>query len=179
MSLSHALLALAKEQPRYPYAMKSAFEEVFGDFWPLNYGQVHQSLESLYKKGMLSVDLDPIKPERKLYSITPQGEKELDTWSREGSVKIRPLRDEIYLRLYLLGHEPTHQLVDLFEEYRLAYAKQLRMLMRRRAILLQNEQPEERAVPIQRLLIDAAIEHTEAEVRWLDSVREAFEKVTE
>jgi DNA-binding PadR family transcriptional regulator len=168
MPLSHALLALAKEHPRYPYAIKTAFEEVFGDFWPLNYGQVHQSLEALTHKGLLRVRPDPEDNARRVYEITAAGEAELAAWLRSVDVKIRPLRDDLYLRIYLQQRDPDVDLLPIVEEHRLAYARHLRTLTRKRAA---HHGDDPASASVEQLLLDAAIEHTEAEIRWLDRVR--------
>lgn len=179
MALNHALLALSAEKPRYPYAMKAAFEEVFGEFWPLNYGQVHQSLETMRKKGLLTVQPDPDDASRKLYAITPEGEAELARWEAEGAdVKVRALRDDLYLRLWLLGRDagtPPEHLLGLVEDHRLAWARQLRRLVAQREEASAAADPNDTALPTEILLVEAAIEHADAEIRWLDRVRDELE----
>jgi len=176
VSLSYALLGFAEERPRYPYAMKQAFEGVFGDFWPLNYGQVHQTLEALTKKNLLAKSPDPQDPSRNIYAITAAGSAELAAWRAEvGKVKVRPLRDDIFLRLHMYaagGHEDD-AFRETLHEYRIEHAKHLRKLTLERSI--QDRTPVGTGLPVERLLIEAAVEHAEADVRWLDRVALALD----
>lgn len=175
MALSHALLSLAKAQPRHPYAMKQAFEESFGKWWPLNYGQVHQTLDALVRKGQLTREADPDDDTRKLYRITAAGEAELQEWRQSvPDVKIRPLRDDFLLRLQEQGEHPDEPFRALVEAHRLAYSKHLRALADDRSAQDHTPVPTDR-IPVERLLLELAIEHVEADARWFDRVRAALD----
>lgn len=175
MAISHALLSLAKEQPRHPYALKQAFEDRFGSWWPLNYGQVHQTLDALVRKGQLERSTEPGDSTRKVYAITEAGEEELRHW-RESvpAVRIRPLRDDFLLRLQEQGGHPDESLRALVEAHRLAYSKHLRALADQRSAQDHTPVPTDR-VPVERLLLELAIEHVDADARWFDRVRDALD----
>ncbi|MFN8103306.1 MAG: PadR family transcriptional regulator [Acidimicrobiia bacterium] len=175
MAISHALLSLAKEKPRHPYALKQAFEDRFGSWWPLNYGQVHQTLDALVRKGQLERSIDSADPARKLYSVTAAGDAELQRW-RESvpEVKIRPLRDDFLLRLQEQGEHPDEPFRALVEAHRLAYSKHLRALADKRSAQDRSPVPSDR-VPVERLLLELAIEHVDADARWFDRVRDALD----
>jgi len=175
VAISHALLSLAKEAPRHPYAMKQAFEERFGSWWPLNYGQVHQTLDALVRKGQLERDVDPADSSRKVYRITEAGEAELAAW-RESvpEVKVRPLRDDFLLRLQEQGEHPDAPFRTLVEAHRLAYTKHLRALADERSVQDHTPVPTDR-IPVERLMLELAIEHVEADARWFDRVRDALD----
>lgn len=175
MAISHALLSLAKAQPRHPYAMKQAFEETFGSWWPLNYGQVHQTLDTLVRKGQLVRETDPEDESRKLYRITAAGEAELEQWHASvPDVRIRPLRDDFLLRLQDQGEHPDVPFRALVEAHRLAYSKHLRALADDRSAQDRTPVPTDR-VPVERLMLELAIEHIEADARWFDRVRAALD----
>lgn len=175
MAISHALLSLAKETPRHPYAMKTAFEDRFGSWWPLNYGQVHQTLDALVRKGQLERETDPEDESRRVYRITEAGEAELDAWRASvPAVKVRPLRDDFLLRLQEQGEHPDAPFRALVEAHRLAYTKHLRSLADERSAQDHTPVPTDR-IPVERLLIELAIEHVEADARWFDRVRDALD----
>lgn len=166
---------MARENPRHPYAMKQAFEDRFGSWWPLNYGQVHQTLDALVRKGQLVRETDPADASRNVYRITVEGEDELERWrSSVDEVRIRPLRDDFLLRLQEQGQHPDEVFRELVEAHRLAYSKHLRSLADERSAQDRTPVPTDR-IPVERLLIELAIEHVEADARWFDRVRDALD----
>ena len=52
MSIRHSLLALLVEGDAYGNQLRTAFEERTGGTWPLNIGQVYQTLDRLVRDGL-------------------------------------------------------------------------------------------------------------------------------
>ena len=50
MSVRHALLALLSEGPKYGLQLREEFEARTGEVWPLNVGQVYQTLQPDYRR---------------------------------------------------------------------------------------------------------------------------------
>ena len=55
MSVRHALLALLSEGPKYGLQLREEFEARTGEVWPLNVGQVYQTLQRLAPDRVLVV----------------------------------------------------------------------------------------------------------------------------
>ncbi len=53
MSVRQALLALLDEQPMYGAQLRAQFERRTGGTWPLNVGQVYQTLARLERDGLV------------------------------------------------------------------------------------------------------------------------------
>lgn len=73
-----------------------------GSSWRLNIGQIYQTLASLRRAGLIVPVPRPDHPDspaRCTYGITPKGVRALDRWRRGGATRLRPVRDEILLRL--------------------------------------------------------------------------------
>ena len=64
MSVRHAMLALLSEGPKYGLQLREEFEARTGEIWPLNVGQVYQTLQRLERDAgsdlnmLLAVDAE-------------------------------------------------------------------------------------------------------------------------
>ncbi len=161
MSVQHGLLGLLLEQPRHGYELKQAFEEKAGTFWELNYGQIYSTLDRLNRAGMVEWESYLGEgPERKTYRITKKGKEEFHRWLKEPVSKRKPLRDEFFLKLAWQS-EDSESLLELIRE-------QKRMYLQKMSELTQQKLSFGKGDMMTDLLMDAALFHAEADIRWLD-----------
>lgn len=160
--LKYLLLGLLHQGPRHGYELRRVFEELLGGTWPLNIAQVYNALAALERDGLIRCDVVPQEavPDRKVYSLTEIGEKELRRWLEEPGRPVVQMRDEMVHKVLvavLLGDE---QLLPLLVEQRDEAMRALAELVRAR------DEPE-LGLPTQ-LLLDAAILRLEGDVKWLE-----------
>src|SRR3954469_23568665 len=95
--LRYLLLALLHQEPRHGYDLRRVFEELLGGTWPLNIAQVYTALSALERDGLVVCDVVPQEavPDRKVYSLSEIGEKELRRWLEEPGRPLVQLRDEV------------------------------------------------------------------------------------
>src|SRR6266540_3339697 len=96
-TLSYGLLCLLTRGSRSGYELMQQIEP----FWQANHSQIYPLLAMLEKEGLVQFQLVPQsdKPDKKVYSITSQGEATLQSWIIEptdGPV----IRDELILKTY-------------------------------------------------------------------------------
>lgn len=165
LSVQYGLLALLLESPRHGYELKLAFEERVGTFWELNYGQIYSTLDRLLKQGFVEWQADLGEgPDRKVYSITEKGKREFHSWLKKPVQKRKPLRDEFFLKLALSGEEDIQEMLDLINEQRQIYLQKMAQLTQDK-LRLNREKKNDLVLG---LLMDAALFHAEADVRWLE-----------
>ena len=102
MSLHHAVLALLSEKPAHGYELRTSFEQAVGDQWGgLNIGHLYQILDRLSRDGLIESEHQPqpIKPDRLVHHITPEGRAELERWLSEPSSRLHGYRDDFFLKL--------------------------------------------------------------------------------
>ena len=104
--------------------------------------------------------------ERKTYRITEAGLAELERWLARPPLKARPMRNEIYVRLGLLVEKDLRRALDLLESQRRVYHLQMAELTRAKIQLAKERGPERLR---QEMMLDAALLHVEAELKWLDN----------
>ncbi|MFA5550879.1 MAG: PadR family transcriptional regulator [Trueperaceae bacterium] len=174
MSVKYGLLGLLARQAQHGYELKRSFEQFTGGFWELNHGQIYQSLERLAQDGLVSYTVESAEnaPERKVYEVTSKGQQALDRWLERSNARVRPLRDELFVRLAVMAHKPPHQLRSLIADYRSTYSEHLRelTLTKRQSDAAAAAASGEPALEfeVEQMLLEAAIFHCEADLRWLD-----------
>jgi DNA-binding PadR family transcriptional regulator len=85
------------------YGLKAAYE---GDLVPgvaLNIGQVYPALDRLQAEGHVTVEVvrQSERPDRKVYTLTDAGRRELEAWLGSPSRPDLDLRNETFLKLML------------------------------------------------------------------------------
>ena len=170
MSIRHSLLALLVEGDAYGNQLRTTFEERTGGTWPLNIGQVYQTLDRLVRDGLATQadgsGADPPPQARTLYALTPAGRAEVDRWFVEPVSRIPAPRDELSIKLALGLGLPGVDVDAVLDAQRAATMRTLQGLtaMRREQVA---QDPAAARRPWM-LVLDRLIFDIEAELRWLD-----------
>lgn len=164
--IQRALLALLRQQPRHGYELRNRFTAALGGHWALNSGQIYSSLERLARDGLVAaVSVEKGGgPERRIWALTERGAAELAAWLQAPVPRDDRLRDELYLKLVLAVLTAAERPDAVIQAQRRQLFRELHDLTVRRNAL----DPDRELARI--LLLDSAILHTEAELRWLDMV---------
>jgi DNA-binding PadR family transcriptional regulator len=172
MSVKFALLGILSERERHGYDLKSAFDERVGEFWSLNYGQIYTTLDRLEREGLVErrAEPQPKRPDRKVYRVTVKGRRELAQWLGRPVARPRALRDELFVKLVFRPLSDLEPVLDLVARQKDVYLAHMKRLTRRKYELAKHPRHETRLVTD--LLIDAALFHAEADVRWLAHAEE-------
>lgn len=164
MSVRHGLLALLSQGPSYGYQLKVEFERRTGDSWPVNVGQVYNTLDRLERDGLIErgeTDGDG----HVFYAITDAGAAEARSWLEGPVVRGAAARDELAVKLALAVTLPGVDPEAIIHAQRVATIRSLQELTRSKAAGGDPDSPEEFAW---QLVVDALIFQAEAEVRWLE-----------
>jgi DNA-binding PadR family transcriptional regulator len=152
------------------YDIKKRLSETMSMIASPGYGAVYPTLHRLLDDEAVTVDLveQNGKPAKKVYSITPSGQAELEWWLRQPSAPDRITREFLLKVLLAQNVEPGH-----FKEH----------LERRRAeteafYTTLNElsiRPDRQVNGQHQLVIEYAQEMCTAEMRWLDRAVQALD----
>lgn len=166
MSVKHSVLALLSEQPATASHIKTRFAESFDNLWPLNMGQVAQTLSRLERDGLIATDGELTGPTGRRatsYAITEDGRAELASWWMSTLHNDSIERDELVLKVSLAARRSDVDVIAVLDAQRFATVRQLRELNRQI-----SELPAERSA--QRLAVERQIFDLESLSRWLDRV---------
>ncbi|PIY41185.1 PadR family transcriptional regulator, partial [Candidatus Aquicultor secundus] len=167
MSVKHGLLGLLAKQPQNGYELKNSFDEIAGGFWDVNFGQIYTTIDRLIKDGLaVSVSEGDEGAERRVYQITPKGVKEFKDWLVKPMVKVRPLRDEIFVKLAFMDPLDKEAMLQLLAEQRQMYLAKMAELTRKKYLL--SRQAANRDILMTDLLLDAALFHADADIKWFE-----------
>jgi DNA-binding PadR family transcriptional regulator len=166
--MRYALLALLGEGSTYGYELKQAFERLFRPVWPpINVGQIYTTLGRLERDGLVSSrEVEQSRrPDKRVYELTGEGKAALANWMT-APVEGAHLKDEFFMKLVLASLAGTNA-IQLVDRQRNKYLQALRDLD---TLALETE-----AESPARLLIEGAILHLQADLKWLDRCEERLE----
>lgn len=170
MPIQHAVLALLADGPGHGYELRSEFQDSVGPQWgDLNIGHLYQVLDRLVRDGLVTKTAvaQADRPDKNVYELTSSGRAEIDRWLKAPFVRRGGYRDDFCLKLFAAARLGKRQLATVIRVQREAYLAELASLGQLRAGY--------RDKPLIHLLIEAAVLHTEANVR----VVELAESVTD
>ena len=84
--LKHGSLGLLNYYPMTGYEINEVFRESLDYFWVAQTSQIYRELQNLKKNGWVEdrVIEQKGRPDKRLFSITPEGEEELKRWLKAG-----------------------------------------------------------------------------------------------
>ena len=164
MLLRYAILGLLDGQELHGYRIKSAFEEQVGPLWPLNFGQIYQTLKDLRRRGLVEGRFDRGTGHvgRWVYTITAKGRRALETWLGRAPRRPQPARDEMLIRLLVTQRKDVpSRLAQLATQEHVYREHMTRLDAERRAYDADDD------ALLRSLASDAAAFQAEAHLRWL------------
>ena len=161
MSVSHALLALLSEGPKYGLQLRQDFEAQTGEVWPLNVGQVYTTLQRLERDGLAESQDDAADSPQRSFRITPEGEAELAAWLRTPPDLAAPPRDELVMKILVALRVPGIDVREVIQVHR----RYLVELMQQWTRIKETEAEADLSLA---LVVDAELFRLDAVVRWLD-----------
>lgn len=168
MSAQHALLGLLEGEPRHGYDLKRLWDRRFAQLRPMRFSQIYGSLGRLERDGLIElVGEEPGQgPDRKRYRITAAGTDDLDRWLAEPEDPLASVRSTLFLKvvLALTSERPA---LRFLESQRAVHAERMRELVAMR----------DDADDIDRALLDYAVFHLEADLRWMDHVTTRLDRL--
>ncbi len=132
MSVRVALLALLQSGARHGYQLKAEFDDITGDAWPLNYGQVYTTLQRLEKVGAVT-SLGEDEDGRVRYAVTPTGEAEVSEWLATPVQQPLGSRDEIAMKVLVAVHLESASAIEVIDTQRQATMSTLQSVTKLKA----------------------------------------------
>jgi len=164
MHLRYALLALLGEGEAHGYQLLKRFNVRVGPFWHPNIGQVYQLLHELERRGLVARRDERVGTRlRRVFRLTPRGDRALRTWLARRPGWPPPLRDEIFVRLLAAERGGAAAVLGQLERQEAEY--------RRYASLVREEAARPGRSITCRLAHEAALGQAEAHLRWLAHCR--------
>lgn len=166
MSIKHSLLALLTDGPRSASQLQQRFSDATEGVWPLNIGQVTQTLARLERDGLIAVDGQITGANGHItdtWRLTEDGHGLVTDWWNTPVHHPRTERDELVIKVTLAARCRGDRLIRLLDDQRRFVIAELRDLNR-----ASRDMPDSRTAD--RLHLERRIFELEAEARWLNRV---------
>ncbi|TFB17653.1 PadR family transcriptional regulator [Microbacterium sp. 3H14] len=168
MSVRQSMLAILAQGPCYGYQLRHEFDRRTGSVWPLNVGQIYNTLERLERDGL--VQRGHTDEQGHVYwRITRAGDAEVARWLASPLARAKGARDELAIKLAVAATLPGVDAAATIHAQRAASLEHLETLRQARRTKRGEDGPEGLAWS---LVVDSMIFSAEAEVRWLDHAAE-------
>ena len=167
MSVRNAILGLLSQKAQHGYRLRSAFESLVGgkEIWDVKPAQIYTTLARLEESGLVRQDCvdQDAGPEKRVYSLTPEGRMELASWFAAGVEEERQ-RDEFFVKLMLSMRAEGVDPATVIQAQRGTLYREMHDLTSRRT----KADPKRELATI--FLLDKTLMHIEADLRWRDMV---------
>lgn len=117
-SLQEAILGLLAIRPMSGYDVRRSYQRALQSIWYAPIGQVYPTLRKMAQEGLVEphVEVQEGRPNRKVYSLTPQGREKLTGWlSRPADLP--EMHHGFIHRLFLLDHLAPERREDFARDY--------------------------------------------------------------
>jgi DNA-binding PadR family transcriptional regulator len=174
MSVRHAVLGLLAQRPRHGYELRAAFQALVGgeENWDVKPAQIYATLARLEQGGLVvedSVEQDG-GPEKRIYALTLIGRKTLQEWFAS-SIESGHQHDEFFLKLMIGLVSGVADPFGLVQTQRAHLFQDLHDITEQRS----QADPSRELAGI--LLLDKAVMHLEADLRWLDTIEARLDEI--
>lgn len=166
MSVRQSLLAILAQGPCYGYQLRHEFDRRTGSVWPLNVGQIYNTLERLERDGLVTRG-EPDSQGHVYWEITDAGAGEVERWFATPVDRGNATRDELAIKVAVAATLPGADAAAVIETQREASARH-RDSLRRLLDAREDGSPQDLAYS---LVVDSMVFAAEAELRWLDHVQ--------
>lgn len=169
MSVQHALLGFMEAAPRHGYDLKRSYDAHFAEMRPIRFGQIYATLSRLERDGLVELaETTPGQgPDRKTYAITADGVTDLENWYDEPEPSQSPIDSTLFLKvtLALLSGRDAAQIINAQHSQ---HTERMRQLTKAKSDADEHE----------RALLDYALFHLEADLRWMDHTAQRLGELT-
>jgi DNA-binding PadR family transcriptional regulator len=179
MALKHTILAFLSRQPLSGYEVAKEFAEGFGGcFWKASQQQVYAELSKLEQQGRVIYEAisQPGRLDKKIYSITIEGQKELIDWLAQPT-EPTAIREDLGV-IGLAGHLiPSQVICHEIERRQKLHVEMAQHLKTMDEHFAKNLDSLELKDMYMHLIIRRAIRYQEDWVAWCEESLEAIDRV--
>lgn len=114
--LKHGILGLLNYHPLTGYEIMTVFRDSLRFFWSTQTSQIYRELQTLEAKGWAGKTVIPQqgRPDKNIYTITPEGRKELLRWLSNGELTL-DFRSPVLMKVFFLGERSKEENICYFE----------------------------------------------------------------
>jgi DNA-binding PadR family transcriptional regulator len=167
MSLAHAILSFLSDCSSSGYDLAKNFDGSVGFFWNASHQQIYRELTKSESLGWISYKTlaQSGKPDKKLYSITETGRKELMDWIGRPSA-LTPIKEELLVKIYAGHFVAPAVILKHLEKHRQEHQERLAIYQTIRQQHFQNPEALPQASKFHYLTLLNGLHYEQGQVDW-------------
>ena len=173
-STSWAILGMLTFGTMSGYDLSKMVDRSIGHFFSPAKSQIYSELRRLVKLGYADVEHvnQTARPNKRLYSITPQGRRELRNWLETSDVEPESMRSPFLLKLFFGGLISREVLIS---QVKVAHEQALKELSDLEAVEAEIKDNPEYLYP--NLVLRFGLAHNRASVSWTGQVLQELQQM--
>lgn len=127
--LEYALLGFLNYRPMTGYDLKQYMDGSTSHFWTAKLSQIYATLKSLEEKGWVhsSIQAQAARPDKRVYTITPEGESNLQKWLAEPLIELTLHKNAFLLKLFFAAQTDKETILTLLRLQRNLHQRQVEL----------------------------------------------------
>ena len=127
MAIAHAILVSLIERPASGYDLGKRFESSVGFFWKATHQQIYRELTKLEELGWITAEViaQESHPDKKLYSVTELGKRQLIEWMVQPG-EPAPVKDDLLVKIFAGYLAPRETILQEIERHRQLHQERLK-----------------------------------------------------
>lgn len=169
MALAHAILAALIDCPCSGYDLAKQFDGSVGFFWKASHQQIYRELAKLDSHGWISSEPIPQsgRPDKKLYSVTQLGQKQLLEWIAQPS-EPTATKEDILVKIFAGYCAPREVVLAELQRHRQAHSERLAIYQNIKQQYFQNLQTLPLKEKFQYLTLSCGLGYETSWMAWFD-----------
>lgn len=184
MSLPHIILGMLDQQSRSGYDLNRQLELTIHYFWETDISRIYRKLGDMAERGWVQFEVvvQEGAPNKKMYSITPQGQQELGRWLSEPG-KSSGARNAFLAQLHFSGAIPIDSQMKVIkariDELQLDLEELRRRAERQNLPVPMTAEALEQGVDRGLFSLEYGVRRLEFELQWAKDLLAVLEKTKE
>lgn len=169
MALAQAILAALIDCSCSGYDLAKRFDGSVGFFWKASHQQIYRELAKLEAQGWISSETihQEGRPDKKLYSVTQLGQKQLIAWIAQPSEPTAG-KEEILVKIFAGYHAPRKDILAELQRHRQAHLERLAVYQTIKQQYFQDPQSLPLKTKFQYLTLSCGLGYEANWITWCD-----------
>jgi PadR family transcriptional regulator, regulatory protein AphA len=181
--LKYGLLGFLNYRSLSGYDLKRIMDASTANFWYADLSQIYKTLKALEADGAITSHIEPQeeRPDRRVYSITDQGQEMLQVWLSVPLTETSPLKENLLFKLFFSGQQDPKQTLVVLRLQRGLHVQKLAQYQQQTHTDIEENASFMGATPQDALFWDATrragVLYEEMYIRWIDETIERLESL--
>ncbi|MBN1187416.1 MAG: PadR family transcriptional regulator [Bacteroidales bacterium] len=177
MSLKHTILGFLDNQELSGYDLQKKIETTINHFWPSTQSQIYRTLKELIDARQVDMRIiyQDEKPNKKVYSLTPRGKKELIEWLKS-DIDLPNHRNQFLVQFFFSDCIDSKTIIKNLKHYKSIMQQRLSFMTypetKKHIKGIQNNKRQE----LVSLIAQNGIWALENEIRWIEHAIKTLKK---